>query len=174
MSHFATLTLPNNSSLSPLEPKDRGDLVKHLADKDIYDMTLAFPHPYTLKDADDWISKNQSSANVLAIRNSNAELIGNIGLLLENGKLKANEGILGYWLAKPYWGKGIATSAVKMFCPWAMQEFRLQTLHATTFKNNIGSQRVLEKAGFKNMGIRKNAHVKDGKNIDATVWVLGH
>lgn len=55
---------------------------------------------------------------------------------------------LGYWLGKPFWGKGIATRALTLF----LRELPLRPLYAHAAKDNLGSIRVLEKCGFIKIG----------------------
>ncbi len=51
---------------------------------------------------------------------------------------------VGYWIGKPYWGKGIATRALAAF----LEDEQVRPLYAHVVKHNIGSLRVLEKCGF--------------------------
>ena len=52
---------------------------------------------------------------------------------------------VGYWLGREFWGKGIATQALSEF----LKQVKTRPLVAHVAKGNIGSQRVLEKCGFK-------------------------
>lgn len=52
---------------------------------------------------------------------------------------------VGYWLGKEFWGKGIASEALRQFLPLISE----RPLYAHVAKHNIGSRRVLEKSGFK-------------------------
>lgn len=51
---------------------------------------------------------------------------------------------VGYWLGSDYWGKGIATQALRQF----LQIDTVRPLYAHVAKHNLGSRRVLEKCGF--------------------------
>ena len=53
--------------------------------------------------------------------------------------------MVGYWLGKAYWGRGIASSALALF----LDDERHRPLLATVAEHNAGSLRVLEKAGFR-------------------------
>ena len=53
--------------------------------------------------------------------------------------------LIGYWLGKEYWGKGIATQALAEF----LKVVKARPLYAYVAKHNLASQRVLEKCGFK-------------------------
>ena len=52
--------------------------------------------------------------------------------------------VIGYWLGKVYWGRGIASKALLLF----LSEETHRPLLASVAEHNAGSQRVLEKAGF--------------------------
>jgi len=64
---------------------------------------------------------------------------GNIGSWVQDGQRE-----IGYWMGKAYWGRGIATSALQQF----LQVVKERPLFAWVAQHNIGSMRVLEKAGF--------------------------
>ncbi|XP_019181036.1 PREDICTED: uncharacterized protein LOC109176066 [Ipomoea nil] len=80
---------------------------------------------------------------------------------------------IGYALASKYWGKGIATKAVKMaaasvFVEWA----HLERLEAVVDVENRGSQRVLEKAGFKREAVLRKYYLLKGNPTDAVMFSL--
>ena len=52
--------------------------------------------------------------------------------------------VVGYWLGKSYWGRGIASEALRLY----LEEEVCRPLLATVAEHNAGSRRVLEKAGF--------------------------
>ena len=52
--------------------------------------------------------------------------------------------MVGYWLGKAYWGRGIASSALALF----LEDERHRPLLATVAEHNAGSRRALEKVGF--------------------------
>jgi RimJ/RimL family protein N-acetyltransferase len=55
--------------------------------------------------------------------------------------------MFGYWLGREFWGKGIATDAVRL----ALAEITDRPIHADVAVHNVGSRRVLEKNGFKRL-----------------------
>ena len=67
------------------------------------------------------------------------EVAGNIGCWVQDDKR-----LIGYWIGREFWGKGIATAAVAQFV--ALLDER--PLYAYVAKHNVGSVRVLEKCGF--------------------------
>jgi RimJ/RimL family protein N-acetyltransferase len=52
--------------------------------------------------------------------------------------------LIGYWIGRDYWGKGLATRALGEF----VEEVSQRPLHAWVAATNVGSIRVLEKCGF--------------------------
>jgi len=56
---------------------------------------------------------------------------------------------VGYWIARKYWGRGIATRALALF----LQDLPMRPLHARVVHDNAGSRRVLEKCGFAQIGL---------------------
>jgi RimJ/RimL family protein N-acetyltransferase len=57
--------------------------------------------------------------------------------------------LVGYWIGKAYWGRGVATAALAEFL--AERELR-RPVHAHVAVHNVGSIRVLEKNGFRRVG----------------------
>jgi RimJ/RimL family protein N-acetyltransferase len=55
---------------------------------------------------------------------------------------------VGYWLGRPYWGRGVGTRALGMF----VQLERVRPLYADPFQGNTASVRLLESHGFKRAG----------------------
>ena len=79
---------------------------------------------------------------------------------------------VGYWLAKPYWGRGIMTAVVQRLCRHAFEEFGLAKITAHVFPLNQASARVLEKCGFHEEGLLRKHFLKDGQFIDARLFAM--
>ncbi len=77
---------------------------------------------------------------------------------------------LGYWLAKPFWGQGVMTAAVRAACHHAFFNWDVDVILASCFVSNVASRRVLEKNGFEFEG--QHQLVKDGLPIDSWMFVL--
>jgi RimJ/RimL family protein N-acetyltransferase len=71
------------------------------------------------------------------------EVAGNIVSWIQDGKRE-----IGYWIGKAFWGKGIATSALRLFLGVDVE----RPLFAWVARHNAGSVRVLEKVGFVHAG----------------------
>lgn len=59
-----------------------------------------------------------------------------------------NETNVSYWIDQQFWGNGIATNALKEFIKTATK----RPLFGRVAFDNVGSQKVLEKSGFKSIG----------------------
>jgi RimJ/RimL family protein N-acetyltransferase len=163
--------------LSEFRSSDKPALIQHLNDRDIYDRTLRIPFPYTDASADEWlalvakITQQQGHQVHFAIRSADDALIGGCGFDgFQVGKSHRAE--VGYWLAKPFWGRGIMTSVVQRLCQHAFEEFGLVKITAHVFSHNPASARVLKKCGFVQEGLLRKHYLKDDKLIDAWLFAL--
>ena len=163
--------------LSEFQPSDQDACVEHFKAKEIYDRTLRIPFPYSEADFQTWMeiveraTKQQGQPINWAIRNEQGFLIGGCGF--DGVQLgKSHQAEIGYWLAKPYWGRGIMTTVVRKACEFAFAEFRLVKIVAHVFADNVASAKVLEKCGFVQEGYLRKHHLKKGKFLDAKLFAL--
>jgi [ribosomal protein S5]-alanine N-acetyltransferase len=171
------ITVNEQVYLSEVLPSDCAACVEYLNEREIYDRTLRIPYPYTAGDFENWlksveeITQQQGRALHLAIRDPNGLLIGGLGF---NGFQlgKSHRAEIGYWLAKPYWGRGIMTAVVRAATTLAFSELGLAKLTAHVFPGNAASARVLEKCGFVREGYFRQHFVKDGKFLDGVAFGL--
>src|SRR5581483_8477762 len=112
-------------------------------------MQDAFPHPYTQASAAAFLdlADRQDPTTFFALATEH-EAIGGVGVSIRQDVHRLTAEI-GYWLAEPYWGRGIMTEAVSGFTELALERFGLKRIYAEPYANNAGSCRVLEKAGFR-------------------------
>lgn len=153
--------------LRPLQDSDAHSIARHANSRKIWlNVRDRFPHPYRLDDAVDFIQKTGESASetVFAV-DVNGTAIGAVSLMLREDVDRVSAEI-GYWLGEEFWGKGIATEAVKAVTAYGIKQFRLTRVFAYTFEWNVASARVLEKAGFALEGRLKRSAVKDGQIVD--------
>jgi ribosomal-protein-alanine N-acetyltransferase len=131
-----------------------------------------FPYPYTLNDAFIWVAfmKKQELQTNFAIA-IDGQVCGGIALDM---KVDANhnQAELGYWLAEPYWGRGIITEAVRLLTHYAFENLGLIRVQAGVFSRNTASMRVLEKAGYVKEGIMRNALIKKGVVMDLHMYAI--
>jgi [ribosomal protein S5]-alanine N-acetyltransferase len=163
--------------LSDILPSDRAACVDFLNEREIYDRTLRIPYPYRESDFDAWLqiveksTQEQGRMVHFAIRLANGSFIGGLGF--DGIQLNfAQRAEIGYWLAKPYWGRGIMTAAVRAASALAFAELGMTKLTAHIFPGNAASARVLEKCGFEKEGYLRQHFIKDGKHLDAVAYGL--
>ncbi len=126
----------------------------------------AFPHPYTSADAKRWIgSALRALPETEFAIDVEGEAVGGIGVRLLTD-IERLSGEVGYWLGEPLWGRGIMTEAVRAFCRYSFEAFRIIRIFAVPFSHNVPSIRVLEKAGFEREGLLRRSAVKEGIILD--------
>ena len=109
--------------------------------------------PHTNKDESLNVIKNVfNGAECYAIcEKGNNEAIGAIELKLNGSTDMTNrndECELGYWLGKPFWGKGYMPEAAREIIRHAFEELGMTTIWCGYYEGNYKSKRVQEKLGF--------------------------
>ena len=120
-------------------------------DRRIAENTRRIPHPYTLDDAEQFISGTAAATGEMALTITLADgaVIGGCGLNLLDGPAPD----IGYWLGVPHWGKGYATEAVRALIDYAFTELDHTAVQAGARVTNPASRRILEKCGFQWTGV---------------------
>ncbi|MFN3871416.1 MAG: GNAT family N-acetyltransferase [Ignavibacterium sp.] len=131
-----------------------------------------FPYPYSIRDAEQLItvSRNTNDGLNYAIANQK-ELIGGIGVKFKEDVYRYSWE-LGYWLGEPFWGKGIATEAVKVFTKYLFSHYNIRSITANVYEGNKASMKVLTKAGFKLDGVIRKAVFKEKLFWDLYVYSI--
>ena len=83
------------------------------------------------------------------------EPIGCVGYLTasaSNLQIGSNDAEVGYWIARPHWGKGICTEALRLVINYCSKKMHFRTLWGTYFPDNSASGHVMEKCGFADTG----------------------
>lgn len=118
------------------------------------------PHPYSEDDAKTFITYcAEEEPQVTFAIEYRKQLAGCVGLVLQTDIYRKTAEI-GYWIGEPFWGKGIATEAVKLLVNYAFETLGLVRVYCGIFETNHASQRVVEKAGFSLEGRLKKALIK--------------
>src|SRR5258707_9012600 len=108
-----------------------------------------FPHPYGNEDGKRFIAMARAMPprTYFAIE-VEGRLAGGIGYTLHSDVERIGAEV-GYWLGHEFWGKGIATTALRLLTTHAFQANpELRRLWAVPYATNAASGRVLEKAGY--------------------------
>ena len=157
------------------ELADAKDLATALSNRKILDnLRDGLPYPYTEQDGKDFIvamlAADENSTFAFAIT-LDGKVIGSIGAFRQEN-IHKHTAELGYYIAEEHWGKGIMTEAVKQLCDYVFSHTDMIRIYAEPFAYNIGSQRVLEKAGFQYEGTLRNNAVKNGNILDMKMYSI--
>jgi ribosomal-protein-alanine N-acetyltransferase len=129
-------------------------------------MVYTFPYPYTKADAEWWIGigsrHNGATTRVIEYQGI---FVGGVGITPQSG-WREHLGEIGYWVGEDYWGKGIATAALRQMTDYGFINRNFRKLFASVLAPNIGSMRVLEKCGYQREGILKGEVQKGGTYFD--------
>ncbi len=131
-----------------------------------------FPHPYTRKDAALWVriaNSDKTMLNLAIVYEGTA--IGAVGMLFKNDVYRYTAEV-GYWLGEDYWGRGIATRAVKTLTDFVFANFDTIRIYAGIFEYNEASARVLEKAGYHLEARLKQNVTKEGTTYDELIYAI--
>jgi len=148
--------------LRPLELSDAPDIRRLAGDRAIADTTLNIPHPYEDGMAEEWIAADQPKiqagelANAAITLKGSGELIGVIGLTIVPRFERAE---LGYWIGRPFWGRGYGTEAALAMLDYGFTDLSLNRIHAAHLTRNPASGRIMQKIGMIHEG-RAPQHAK--------------
>lgn len=154
---------------------DAKDLAKALSNRKVQDnLRDGLPYPYLEQDANYYISSmlsaNENDTFAFAITIDD-KAIGSIGVFRQQN-IHRQTAEMGYYIAEEYWGKGIMTEAVKQICEYVFEHSDIIRIYAEPFSCNMGSCRVLEKAGFQYEGTLRSNAIKNGKVMDMKMYSL--
>lgn len=129
--------------------------VQELASDPAVAATSNLPSPYPADGARTWIAHVQETRQegrlyAFAVIDSTEGLVG-VSSLMAVDRLKGR-GSLGYWMGRPYWGRGYATTGSRLVVSFGFDELGLRAIDATCLIDNAASARVIRKLGFEPHG----------------------
>lgn len=169
-----TLPLPQpGTCLRPWRLSDAPALTEYANDRSIWqNLRDTFPHPYTAQDAEYFLALTADNPRDLHLAFAvDGAAVGSIGVHFKSD-VRRRSAEVGYWLARPYWGRGLATAAVQAVSAYVLAHFDVCRLYAVAFGPNVASARVLEKAGFALEATMRKSVVKDGLMLDSKLYAL--
>ena len=132
--------------------QDAPALFRAICDEQVVRNLASPPWPYRPEHAEAFLTAERRpddlSFLIFLRTEREPELIGSIGM----GRKPDGRRELGYWLARPHWGRGYATEAGRAVLAIARDGLRLTRLTSGHFLDNPASGRVLEKLGFRPTG----------------------
>jgi [ribosomal protein S5]-alanine N-acetyltransferase len=165
--------MKNKFTLRPWVNEDLETLVKFANNWNIAkNLTDKFPFPYNEDHGKAFIefATKDHPIHIFAIDIDGASA-GGIGIHPQDDIFKKNAE-LGYWLAEPFWGMGIISSAIRQMTNFAFETYDIDRVFARPFGTNIASQRVLEKNGFQLEAKFAKTILKNGEMLDELVYAV--
>ncbi len=141
--------------LRPFALADAPAVQRLAGHRDIASTMLHIPHPYEDGMAEEWIGSQQAafergeSLDLAVTLRSDGSLVGAVGLRLERRHARA---ALGYWIGRPFWGRGYCTEAARALVRYAFETLGLHRIHAYHLTRNPASGRVMQKIGMRHEG----------------------
>lgn len=130
------------------ERRDAARVAELCSDYDICSMSARMPYPYGLKDAEAFVAQverqDRSRDNTFLVESPGEGVVGCVGFF-RTGPAPVE---MGYWIGRPYWGRGYATEAACAALDWARTAWGRRCVIAGHFDDNPRSAQVLIKTGF--------------------------
>jgi RimJ/RimL family protein N-acetyltransferase len=144
---------------------DAACLVRALDNLNVTRNTSSIPYPYTHADALHFIARQKSKPSrsikkVIALKPTPHQMLGSVRLHIDSA---TNSCELGFWVAEPHWGKGYATEAAAFMVAHAFQHLDHSIIQADFNTDNPESGRVLQRIGFREIGMGEDFSVAQGK-----------
>jgi RimJ/RimL family protein N-acetyltransferase len=162
-----------NIVLKTWETRDAEALLKYARNPKITQfMSDGFAGVSTPEGAEKFIAfASSGSDKIYRAIEVDGEVVGGIGVMVQTDIHRKNAE-LGYWLAEPFWGKGIMSVAIPMLVFEAFERLDITRISARPFHTNKASHRVLEKAGFKLEAVLEKTVFKNGEYLDECIYSI--
>jgi ribosomal-protein-alanine N-acetyltransferase len=97
-------------------------------------------------------------------------VVGCVGCHWASQKNRTME--FGYWIAEPYWGRGLVPEAAKLLIDHVFQNYEVERVQAHCMAENVASLRVLEKLGLQFEGTHRSALFHRGRFWDLKMFAV--
>jgi RimJ/RimL family protein N-acetyltransferase len=127
------------------------------------------PRPYTMDDALAFVRDEIGLGPHQFAVVLDGRVVGSTGLRVG----QSLTGEIGYWCAAAVRGRGVIPRAARLICGYAFESLGLERLQITADPENLASQRVAEKLGFRREGVlRSHLRHPDGRRRDSVMFSL--
>ena len=152
-------------SLRPLEDGDLDTIYRQVTDPESIRMAAFTSENQTDRAAFlDRMSRVRADPGVLhRVIDVDGEIAGTIASFRIDDQREVT-----YWVDRARWGRGIASEALRLL----LAETAERPLYARAASDNVGSLRVLEKAGFRRVGANRDFAPGRGEEIEETILRL--
>ncbi len=156
--------------LRPWGDDDVPAIVEGCNDPEVARWIPLIPHPYTREDAVAFLRGDVAPADHRLAVTIDGAVVGGIGMKVNTNDYR---GRIGYWMAASSRGQGICTRALRLLSRFGLDDLELQRLDLITDPDNLASQRVAEKVGFRREGVlRAHLRHRDGRIRDSVMFSL--
>jgi RimJ/RimL family protein N-acetyltransferase len=130
-----------------------------------------FPSPYTRADAREWLTDplHEIDPPTAFAIDVDGEAVGGIGLS-PGRDVERFSAEVGYWLGEAFWGRGLATAALRAATEYGFSRLNLHRIFALPFAHNAASSRVLAKTGYVLEARLVESAYKEGVFVDQELW----
>lgn len=150
--------------LRDVEDSDLGVFYEHQLEPGAFEMAAFSPRREREDHLSHWRNKILADDTVYAKTVVvGDDVAGNVVSWMHDGNR-----LVGYWIGKAHWGKGIATEALEQFVAQVSE----RPLYAFVAKHNLGSIRVLEKCGFRLSDNPSSSPLDDPDDVEEFVYEL--
>ena len=143
--------------MRPLQESDIPEILKHVSAPEIPQNTFV-PQPYPPEAAGEFVQQAQENWRSDAgytfaiIDRASGQFAGCMGIHPVDKHRRAE---VGYWIGKTFWGRGLATAALRLLLQFGFEDLQLNRIEAGHFLHNPASGRVMQKANMRYESLRR-------------------
>lgn len=169
------IELVNN--LVMMRPLARADIphIRRLAAAEEIANNTYVPHPYPPEAADEFVQKardqwrNDEACVFAIVERASDQFAGCMGI---HPQPTHNRAEVGYWIGLPYWGRGLATAALRLIIHLGFEELGLNRIAAGHLPGNLASGRVMQKAKMRYEGRLRGTLLHRGECKDELRYAI--
>ncbi len=141
--------------------------------------TLLWDGADSVEEIEQWIDKCSSDpyrdfGYHWVIRDKTGSISGGadnpLGAIGTRPRAEPGRADVGYWLGRPFWGKGVMTEALTALLDLCFDELSNYKVEADVYTHNARGLRLVERVGMRQEGMIRRAHRKYGEWVDITIW----
>ena len=173
---------PLSDGVVTLRPWQQGDIAALVdcldGDDEIARWLDMIPQPYGDIEARLWVDQATSywregtAAPFAVVADETGEVVGGVGFRWIGEEHAVGE--VGYWIRKLDRRRGLTTRSVNLICRWAVEALGCERLQLRADEDNVPSQRVAERAGFRREGVLRSVHynARLGRRVNYVMYSL--
>jgi RimJ/RimL family protein N-acetyltransferase len=156
-------------TLRPWREDDAGAVYEACQDAELQFWLPAIPRPYTREHALAYVRDELELGPHQYAIEVDGVAVGSIGMNVNRNRTAH----IGYWCAAEARGRGVVTRALRLLTRYAFEELGAQRAELITDPDNVASQRVAEKVGYRREGVlRSHLDHPDGRRRDSVMFSL--